>query len=52
LSSEKLGLSLWGRVNIDVDGLKLTDAAGHSVVAVKDASFNLPLMSLFTGRHK
>lgn len=44
-----LDLSLWGRVHIDIDGLKLTDAAGRTVVDVKDASFNMPLLSLLTG---
>jgi len=45
----KLGLSLWGRVNVDIDQLKLTDARGTSVVEVKDASLNIPLMSILTG---
>lgn len=45
----KLGLSLWGKVKIDIDGLKLTDAAGRTVINVKDASFNMPLLSLLTG---
>src|SRR6478752_5314026 len=36
----KLGLSLWGRVHITIDGLKLTDTSGVKVVEVKDASFN------------
>ena len=45
----KLGLSLWGRVQIDIDGLKLTDAAGRTIVDVKDAGFNMPLLSLLSG---
>ncbi|MBI3543899.1 MAG: AsmA family protein, partial [Deltaproteobacteria bacterium] len=46
----KLGLSLWGRVHVSVDGLKLSDAKGRAVVEVKDASFNLPFTSLLAGR--
>lgn len=46
----KLNLSLWGQVLIKIDGLKLSDANGVEVVAVKDASFKLPLLSLLTGR--
>lgn len=45
-----LGLSLWGQVKIDIDGLKLADASGRTVVQVKDASFRIPLLSLLTGR--
>src|SRR4051794_37617098 len=50
LSLGKLGLSLWGRVKIDVDGLKLTDAHGTTLVDVKDAGFDLPLLSLLSGK--
>lgn len=45
----KLGLSLWGHVKVDIDGLKLSDSKGRTVVAVKDASFNMPFLSLLTG---
>lgn len=46
----KLHLSLWGTVKVAVDGMKLIDGQGTSVVDVRDASFNLPLLSLLTGR--
>src|SRR6185312_7206525 len=45
----KLSLSLWGRVHVAIDGLKLTDSQGVQVVNVKDASFNLPFTSVFSG---
>jgi uncharacterized protein involved in outer membrane biogenesis len=45
----KLSLSLWGQIRIEIDGLKLTDSAGHSVVAVKDAWFHMPFLSLLGG---
>ncbi|MEW6057265.1 MAG: AsmA family protein [Bdellovibrionota bacterium] len=46
----KLGLSLWGRVKVDIDGLKVSDAQGRPVVEVKDAGLNLPLLSILSGR--
>jgi hypothetical protein len=42
----QLKLSLWGRVKIDINGLKLSDAAGKNIISVQDASFNLPFLSL------
>ncbi|MBI2606160.1 MAG: AsmA family protein [Deltaproteobacteria bacterium] len=45
----KLSLSLWGRVNVRIDGLKLFDAKGQPVVDVKDAALNIPLMSVISG---
>jgi AsmA protein len=45
----KLSLSLWGRIRIGVDGLSLKDIQGNSVVSVKDASFDLPYSSVFSG---
>jgi uncharacterized protein involved in outer membrane biogenesis len=45
----KLDLSLWGRVRIAIDGLKVTDLAKKEVLSVKDASFEIPFTSLFAG---
>jgi uncharacterized protein involved in outer membrane biogenesis len=44
-----LGLSLWGRIKVTINGLHLKDAKGNSVVDVQDASVNIPLLSLLTG---
>ena len=32
----KLSLSLWGRIHVGVDGLKLSDSRGSPVLSVKD----------------
>lgn len=45
----KLTLSLWGRVYVRIDGLKISDARGKEIVEVKDAAFQLPFLSLLTG---
>lgn len=45
----KLGLSLWGRIHVGVDGLKLTDTRGKTLIAVKDAAFDMPYTSLLSG---
>ncbi len=45
----KLSLTLWGRVHVGVDGLKVKDASGISLVSVKDASFDIPYSSVFSG---
>jgi hypothetical protein len=45
----RLKLSLWGALNIQVDGLKLFDASGGQVVSVSDARLLLPLSSLIAG---
>jgi uncharacterized protein involved in outer membrane biogenesis len=45
----KLSLSLWGRVRIEVAGLKLTDAAGNEVISVNNAYFHVSFLSLLTG---
>lgn len=45
----KLTLSLWGRVHVSIDGLHLKDRAGQSVLAVKDASFDIPFTSVLSG---
>ncbi len=45
----KLSLSLWGRIHIGIDGLKVSDSKGHAVLSVKDASFDLPYLSVLSG---
>ena len=45
----KLSLSLWGRVHVGVDGLKLKDAGKSEVLSVKDASFDMPYLSVLSG---
>lgn len=45
----KLALSLWGQVRVEVGGVKLTDAHGAEVFAVKDAYFHIPFSSLLSG---
>ena len=43
-------LSLWGQVRVDVAGLDLQDAAGQSVLSVRDAYFHVPFLSLLKGQ--
>ncbi len=45
----KLSLSLWGRIHIGVDGLKVVDSKGAPVLSVKDASFDMPYLSVISG---
>jgi hypothetical protein len=45
----KLKLSLWGKINISIDGLKLVDSQNHVIAEVKDASFNMPYTSVLSG---
>lgn len=45
----KLRLSIWGRIQVGISGLKLMDASGKPVVSVNDASFLLPFSSIFGG---
>ncbi|CAN5951492.1 unnamed protein product [Sphagnum jensenii] len=45
----KLSLSLWGKIHIGVDGLKVTDSEKKEVVSVKDASFDMPYLSVLEG---
>lgn len=45
----KLDLSLWGKVRIAIDGLKVSDLAKKEVLSVKDASFEIPFSSLISG---
>ncbi len=45
----KLSLSLWGKVHVNVDGLKVYDSGKREVVSVKDASFDMPYLSVIQG---
>ncbi len=45
----KLSMNLWGKIHIGVDGLVLRDSQKNSVVSVKDASFDMPYFSIFSG---
>ncbi|MBU6152748.1 MAG: AsmA family protein [Bdellovibrionales bacterium] len=45
----KLSLSLWGRIHVGVDGLKVTDSKGAPVLSVKDAAFDMPYLSVLSG---
>ncbi|MBC7397763.1 MAG: AsmA family protein [Bdellovibrionales bacterium] len=45
----KLSLSLWGKIHVTVDGLKILDLQKNQVVAVKDASFDSSYSSIFSG---
>lgn len=45
----KMKLNLWGRVRVQIDGLKLADSQGNSVVSVQEASFDMPYWSIFSG---
>jgi hypothetical protein len=45
----KLSLSLWGRARVGIAELELTDVKGEKILAVKDASLQIPLFSLLRG---
>jgi AsmA protein len=45
----KLSLKLWGRIHIGIDGLELKDEKSNPVLSVKDASFDMPYLSIFAG---
>ncbi len=45
----KLRLSLWGRIQVGISGLKLIDSAGKPILSVADAGFLLPFSSVFGG---
>src|SRR6476620_3683986 len=44
----QLRLSLWGKVKIEVGGLKLNDAQNSEVMSAKDVDFEIPFLSLLT----
>ena len=45
----KLSLNLWGKIHIGVDGLAVKDSEKRAIVSVKDASFDMPYFSIFSG---
>lgn len=45
----QLSLSLWGKIKIGIDGVKLTDPKGKTVLSVKDADVTIPVSSLLSG---
>ena len=45
----QLSLTLWGRIHVAVDGLKLLDTQKNQIVSVKDASFDASYGSIFSG---
>ncbi|MCC7441872.1 MAG: hypothetical protein IT285_09570, partial [Bdellovibrionales bacterium] len=45
----KLKLTLWGRIRVEVAGLKIFDTAGKELVGVDDAHLHIPLSSLWSG---
>jgi len=49
LSIGKLSLSLWGQVEIAIDGVKVRDSNGVSLVAVEEAYAQIGLGSLLAG---
>ncbi len=46
----KLSLSLWGKIEIDIDGIILTDGSGEQLVAVKDTYAHISLLSFLKGQ--
>ncbi len=45
----KLSLNLWGKIHVGIDGLVLKDSKSNKLIAVKDASFDMPYFSVFSG---
>lgn len=45
----KLSLSLWGRIHVDIQGLKVLDSNDQPVLSVDDAFFDFPLISILSG---
>ena len=44
-----LELSLWGRVHIQADGVRIEDASGSPVLSVKDVAFDMPFTAILSG---
>lgn len=49
LEIQKLSLSLWGRIRVQVMGLAVVDTSGARVLGVDDAYFELPVLSILRG---
>ena len=45
----RLKLSLWGKVRVEVAGLRIIDEQDQNVLSVQDASFLLPFSSILSG---
>lgn len=45
----KLSLSLWGKVHVQIGGLKVSDAQGKNILSVQEAYFHLPFFSILDG---
>ncbi len=50
LNIGKLSLSLWGQVEIDIDGITLKDNSGATLVSVSEAYAQIGLGSLLSGK--
>ncbi len=50
LAIGKMKLSLWGRVEIKIDGITVTDSRGDSLVKVGEAYALLPFTSIIAGK--
>jgi uncharacterized protein involved in outer membrane biogenesis len=48
----KLSLSLWGKVEIDIDGIELADPAGNKLVSVKESYALISFGSILAGAPK
>lgn len=46
----KLSLSLWGKIEIDIDGITLTDTSGNQLVSVKETYAHIALLSFLKGQ--
>jgi len=45
-----LSLSLWGRIEVRMQGLKISDDQGQAVIQVADAGFHFPFAALLAGK--
>lgn len=45
----KLSLTLWGRIRVDAQGLKVFDSNAQPVMSVDDVFFDFPLISILRG---
>src|ERR1019366_3992172 len=45
----KLTLSLWGKILVRIDGLKLMDSQNHQLISVQDAFIHIPFSSFLSG---
>lgn len=50
LSISKLSLSLWGQVEIDIDGIELEDVSANKLLSVKETYAQISFLSILTGQ--